>query len=37
MTRVGAVIVLVVIVAALFGPMVAPRDPSTQQFSPIES
>jgi len=33
MTRVGAAIVLVVIVAALFGPMVAPFDPSTQQMA----
>ncbi len=32
MTRVGAAIVLVVIVAALFGPLVAPFDPSTQQL-----
>jgi peptide/nickel transport system permease protein len=33
MTRVGAAIVLVVIVAALFGPMVAPFDPSLQQMA----
>ena len=33
MTRVGAAIVLVVIVAALFGPMVAPFDPSAQQMA----
>ena len=33
MTRVGAAIVLVVILAALFGPMVAPFDPSTQQMA----
>ena len=33
MTRIGAAIVLVVVVAALFGPMVAPFDPSTQQMA----
>ena len=33
MTRVGAAIVLIVIVAALFGPVVAPFDPSTQQMA----
>ena len=32
MTRVGAVIVIVVIVAAVFGPMVAPFDPSVQEM-----
>jgi peptide/nickel transport system permease protein len=32
MTRVGATIVLAVILAALFGPLVAPFDPSTQQM-----
>jgi peptide/nickel transport system permease protein len=32
MTRVGAAIVLVVIVAALFGPIVAPFDPSVQEM-----
>jgi peptide/nickel transport system permease protein len=33
MTRVGAAIVLMVIVAALFGPMLAPFDPSAQQMA----
>jgi peptide/nickel transport system permease protein len=33
MTRIGAAIVLVVVVAALFGPMVAPFDPSTQEMA----
>jgi peptide/nickel transport system permease protein len=33
MTRVGAAIVITVIVAALFGPIVAPFDPSTQQMA----
>jgi peptide/nickel transport system permease protein len=33
MTRVGAAIVLIVIIAALFGPVVAPFDPSTQQLA----
>ena len=33
MTRVGAAIVLVVIVAAVFGPTVAPFDPSTQEMA----
>lgn len=33
MTRLGAAIVVVVIVAALFGPAVAPFDPSTQQMA----
>ena len=33
MTRVGAAIVLIVIVAALFGPIVAPFDPSIQEMA----
>ena len=33
MTRVGAAIVLVVVVAALFGPAVAPFDPATQEMA----
>jgi len=33
MTRTGLAIVLVVVVAALFGPIVAPFDPSTQQLA----
>ena len=33
MTRIGAGIVLVVVIAALFGPMVAPLDPSTQEMA----
>jgi 4-hydroxyphenylpyruvate dioxygenase len=33
MTRVGAAIVLIVIIAAVFGPAVAPFDPSTQQMA----
>jgi peptide/nickel transport system permease protein len=33
MTRVGAAIVLVVVVAAVFGPAVAPFDPATQEMA----
>ena len=33
MTRTGLAIVLVVVVAALFGPIIAPFDPSTQQLA----
>ena len=33
MTRVGGAIVLAVVVAAVFGPMVAPFDPATQELA----
>ena len=33
MTRTGAAIVLVVVIAALFGPVVAPFDPATQELA----